>query len=87
MKNQSQSQEQEQQANKIKSLIALGKEEGHLTYAQVRDYLPDNIGDSEQVENIIKMITDMGIAVYDKASDVEAALLARGGVDATTETD
>ena len=49
----------EQQQSQLKKLIARGKEQGYLTYAQVNDHLPDDIVDPEQIEEIIGMINDM----------------------------
>ena len=55
----------EQQQSKLKELIAKGKEQGFLTYGEVNDHLPDDISDPEQIEDIIRMINDMGITVYE----------------------
>ncbi|MDF1780204.1 MAG: RNA polymerase sigma factor RpoD [Alcanivoracaceae bacterium] len=63
--------EKEQQQSQLKLLITLGKEQGYLTYAEVNDHLPDSITDTDQVEDIIQMINDMGIPVVEKASDAE----------------
>ena len=57
---------QEQQSS-IKDLIAKGKEQGFLTYAEVNDHLPDSIVDPEQIEDIVRMINDMGITVHETA--------------------
>ena len=59
----------------LKTLIGLGKERGYLTYAEVNDHLPDDMLDAEQIENIIRMINDMGIAVYDETPDAESLLI------------
>jgi RNA polymerase primary sigma factor len=63
--------EQEQQSQ-IKQLISKGKEQGFLTYAEVNDHLPDGILEPEQIEDVIRMINDMGISVYETAPDMEA---------------
>ena len=60
---------------RLKNLIVLGKERGYLTYAEINDHLPDDMLDAEQIENIISMINDMGIAVYDEAPDAESLLM------------
>ena len=60
---------------RLKNLIVLGKERGYLTYAEVNDHLPDDMLDAEQIENIISMINDMGIHVYDEAPDAETLLM------------
>ena len=46
--------------SRVKELIAKGKEQGYLTYAEVNDHLPDDISDPDQIEDIISMINDMG---------------------------
>ena len=67
--------EKEQQQSQLKLLITLGKEQGYLTYAEVNDHLPDSITDTDQVEDIIQMINDMGIKVFETAPDADALLL------------
>ncbi len=64
-----------QQQSRLKELISRGKEQGYLTYAEVNDHLPDDISDPEQVEDIIRMINDMGIQVFESAPDSDALLL------------
>ncbi len=68
--------DQEQQRSRLKDLIAKGKEQGYLTYAEVNDHLPSDITDPEQIEDIISMINDMGIRVSEVAPDAEELLLA-----------
>ena len=64
----------EQQQSRLKELIAKGKEQGFLTYAEVNDHLPDEISDPEQIEDIIRMINDMGISVHEIAPDSDELL-------------
>jgi len=64
----------EERQSQLKQLIALGKEQSYLTYSQVNDYLPSEIVDPEQIEEIVNTINDMGIPVYEKAP--EESLLA-----------
>jgi RNA polymerase primary sigma factor len=64
----------EDRQSQLKLLIARGKEQGYLTYAQVNDHLPAEIVDPEQIEGIVNTINDMGIPVYEKAPDSEAML-------------
>ena len=68
------------QQSQLKSLIARGKEQGYLTYAEVNDHLPSGIVDPEQIEDIVNMINDMGITVYEKAPDAESLLLTDNAV-------
>ena len=70
-----------QQQSRIKELITLGREQGYLTYAEVNDHLPEDISDPEQVEDIIRMINDMGINVFESAPDADALLLAEADTD------
>jgi len=71
------------QQSRLKELIAKGKEQGYLTFAQVNDHLPDDLSDPEQVEQIIAMINDMGIVVGEYAPDKENLLMEEG--DSTDE--
>ena len=64
----------EQQQSRLKELIAKGKEQGYITYAEVNDHLPDDISDPDQIEDIIRMINDMGITVYEIAPDADDLL-------------
>ncbi|MBC7984739.1 MAG: RNA polymerase sigma factor RpoD [Candidatus Obscuribacterales bacterium] len=66
----------DERQSQLKLLIARGKEQGFLTYAEVNDHLPSEIVDPEQIEDIVNMINDMGITVYEKAPDSESLLLA-----------
>lgn len=66
------------QQSRIKELIGRGKEKSYLTYAEVNDHLPDDISDPDQIEEIIQMINDMGIRVYESAPDAEELLLTDG---------
>ncbi len=64
-----------QQQSRIKELISRGKEQGYLTYAEVNDHLPDDISDPDQVEEIIQMINDMGIRVFETAPDADQLIM------------
>ena len=66
----------DERQSQLKLLIARGKEQGYLTYVEVNDHLPSEIVDPEQIEDIVNMINDMGIPVYEKAPDSESLLLA-----------
>jgi RNA polymerase primary sigma factor len=72
----------DEKQSQIKLLIARGKEQGYLTYAEVNDHLPDDIVDPEQIEDIVNTINDMGITVYEKAPDAEELLMADTAVAA-----
>ncbi len=63
------------ETSRIKDLIALGKEQGYLTYAEVNDHLPEGISEPDQVEDIIQMINDMGIRVFEQTPDADTLLM------------
>ena len=71
--------------SQLKLLVIKGKEQGYLTYAEVNDHLPEEIVDSEQVEDIIQMINDMGIKVVETAPDADDMSL--NDDDAVTDED
>ena len=71
------------QQSRLKDLIARGKEQGYLTYSEVNDHLPQDIADPDQVEDIIRMINDMGIQVVEVAPDSDSLLMSDG--DSTDE--
>ena len=70
-----------QQQSRLKELITRGKEQGYLTYAEVNDHLPEDISDPDQVEDIIRMINDMGISVYETAPDADTLLMSEADTD------
>jgi RNA polymerase primary sigma factor len=65
----------EEQRKRLRQLIALGKERGYLTYAEINDHLPEDVSDAEQIENIVTMISGLGIQVYDEAPDADTLLM------------
>ena len=74
--------ESPQQQSRLKELIAKGREQGYLTYAEVNDHLPEDISDPDQVEDIIQMINDMGISVFETAPDADTLLMTTGDTTA-----
>jgi RNA polymerase primary sigma factor len=71
---------QKEQQSQLKLLIAKGKEQGFLTYGEVNDHLPSEIVDPEQIEDIVNMINDMGITVYEKAPEAQSIVLSDAAV-------
>ncbi len=67
--------EKSQRQSRLKELIAKGKEQGYLTFAEVNDHLPEEINSPDQVEDIIAMINDIGIEVFEQAPDADQLLL------------
>ncbi|RKZ90357.1 MAG: RNA polymerase sigma factor RpoD, partial [Gammaproteobacteria bacterium] len=79
--------DQTTQQSKIKLLIARGKEQGYLTYAEVNDHLPNDILEPEQIEDIIAMINDMGIKVVETAPDADDLIVEGSSTDTTDDDD
>ncbi len=71
--------------SQLKELIIKGKEKGFLTYAEVNDHLPQDIFEAEQIEDIIQMIGDMGIKVYESAPDADEISLGEDSSDNVDE--
>ncbi|MDX1626837.1 MAG: RNA polymerase sigma factor RpoD, partial [Wenzhouxiangellaceae bacterium] len=70
----------------MKVLIEKGREQGQwLTYAQVNDHLPDDIVDPEQIEDIVNMINDMGIKVFEEAPEDPDALILNDSASSDTD--
>ncbi|KIO36463.1 RNA polymerase subunit sigma-70 [Shewanella sp. cp20] len=67
--------------SQLKLLLAKGKEQGYLTYAEVNDHLPADMVDSDQIEDIIQMINDMGIRVYEQAPDADEIMMSEDSTD------
>jgi RNA polymerase primary sigma factor len=66
------------QQSSLKELIARGREQGYLTYSEVNDHLPQDISEPDQVEDIIQMINDMGIQVFETAPDADELIMEGG---------
>ncbi len=69
-----------EQQSQLKLLIAKGKEQGYLTYREVNDHLPSGIVEADQIEDIVRMINDMGIVVHEVAPDKDSIVLSEDGV-------
>lgn len=75
----------ERRHEKLKALMALGKERGFLTQAEVIDHLPENIVDPEAIEGVIASLIEMGVAVYEQTPDAEMLLMSDNVTAAATE--
>jgi len=69
-----------EQQSQLKLLIAKGKEQGYLTYREVNDHLPSGIVETDQIEDIVRMINDMGIVVHEVAPDKDSIVLSEDSV-------
>ena len=75
------------QQSRIRELIVKGKEQGYLTYAEVNDHLPDGMVDTDQVEEIIATINDMGITVHEAAPDADTLILSDNSSNVSADED
>ena len=62
-------------ANDIAQLIQLGREQGYLTHADITDTLPDGSTDEDNFEEIIQVLGDMGIKVFENTPDQDELML------------
>ncbi|GAB3297732.1 RNA polymerase sigma factor RpoD [Pseudidiomarina andamanensis] len=72
---------QQSRQSQLRLLIAKGKEQGYLTFSEVNDHLPSEIVDSDQIEDIIGMINDMGIQVFENAPDADELMMSEDTAD------
>ena len=71
--------------SQVAALISRGKEQGYLTYAEVNDHLPESITESEQIEDIIQMLNDVGIPVHERAPETDELMLDGNTPDASDD--
>ncbi|MCX6338817.1 MAG: RNA polymerase sigma factor RpoD [Candidatus Aureabacteria bacterium] len=64
---------------KIKELIRQANDQGHLTYANINDALPESIVSAEEIDSIIMLLRGMDIEIVD---DKEAAAKKAGAAAA-----
>jgi RNA polymerase primary sigma factor len=67
------------QSASVKRLIAKGKERGYITFDELNAVLPAEQNSSEQIEDIMAMLSEMGIQVVEseEGEDAEAAPVAK----------
>ena len=77
--------EAEKRRSDLRILVKLGKTRGYLTQQEINDHLPEKLVDAEVLEATVKMLNDMGIAVYEQAPDAATLLVAGGAGTAGSE--
>ncbi len=70
----------------VRRLIQKGKERGYITYDELNRILPQEQSSSEQIEDIMALITDMGINMVEN-EDSEEAENAEAAVAAASDTE
>ena len=64
----------EEKQGPLQLLLAKGKKEGFITYAELNEQLPKGIVEADRLEEIVDMINDLGISVRERAPNpVEVA--------------
>uniref|UniRef100_UPI0040482232 RNA polymerase sigma factor RpoD n=1 Tax=Polynucleobacter sp. TaxID=2029855 RepID=UPI0040482232 len=77
--------QQELRRSRLKHLIKMGKSRGYLTHGEINDVMSDEISDSDSLETLISLLSDISITVYEQAPDAETLLLNENAPSATTE--
>jgi RNA polymerase primary sigma factor len=77
--------EAEKRRGELTALVKMGKSRGFLTQQEVHDHVPERLIDAEALEALIRMLNDMGIAVYEQAPDAATLLVAAAEGAATDD--
>ncbi|MCB2089677.1 MAG: RNA polymerase sigma factor RpoD, partial [Sphingomonadaceae bacterium] len=56
----------------IKKLITKAKKRGYVTYDELNDALPQDQMSSEQIEDVMSAISEMGVNIVENDEDAEA---------------
>ena len=57
--------EAELRRSQLRSLIEIGKARGYLVQREISDHLPDKLADTEALDATVKLLSDMGVTVYE----------------------
>lgn len=77
----------QEQLTQLQQLIKTGKEQGYLTYAQINDSLPAEATAAEQIDDVVGILSDMGIKVFEKAPNEEELLPVEESTSAADDAD
>ena len=53
----------------LRELIEKGREQGYITFADINDYLPEEVSDPDQLDEVIQIINDLGLQVLEEAPE------------------
>src|SRR4051812_21783710 len=56
----------------LQKLIALGKEKGFLTYEEINDALPEDVTDSEELDEVMTLLEDNDIEIVENEKQLKA---------------
>ena len=68
--------------NGLRELIEKGREQGFITYADINDFLPDDVSDPDQLDEVIQMVNDLGLQVLENAPEDGSDFLANAAQNA-----
>ena len=77
--------EAELRRSQLRSLIEIGKARGYLVQREISDHLPDKLADAESLDATVKLLSDMGVTVYERAPDSATLLVSGGAVAVATD--
>ncbi|NQW57574.1 MAG: RNA polymerase sigma factor RpoD, partial [Polynucleobacter sp.] len=77
--------QQELRRARLKHLIKMGKSRGYLTHGEINDVMSDELSDSDSLETLIALLSDIGIMVYEQAPDAETLILNENAITVTSE--
>ena len=55
--------------NGLRELIEKGREQGFITFADINDFLPEDVSDPDQLDEVIQTINDLGLQVLENAPE------------------
>jgi RNA polymerase primary sigma factor len=73
------------QSGAVKRLIAKGKERGYITFDELNAVLPPEQNSSEQIEDVMSMLSEMGIQVVESEESEEGEAVAAKPAEAEDE--
>ena len=70
---------------RLKHLIKMGKSRGYLTHGEINDVMSDELSDTDSLETLISLLSDIGIMVYEQAPDAETLILNENAITASSD--
>ena len=71
--------------SRLKTLIKMGKSRGYLTYGEINDLMSDELSDSDSLETLIALLSDIGIMIYEQAPDAETLILNENAITGSSD--
>ena len=71
--------------SRLKTLIKMGKSRGYLTHGEINDLMSDELSDTDSLETLISLLSDIGIMIYEQAPDAETLILNENAITGSSE--